>query len=131
MVDALTRECCRYSDQQSGSGSCGVRFAASPLLASEHTVSVGGGACGHSAKDIGRIAGNSRSVSGHTGLALRDDDFRVADISLSGLHALDLGWGHNNVELRCMERGSVVIVRRVRCSMGRSIHLLTSQPGPA
>ncbi|RWQ32524.1 acetyl-CoA carboxylase biotin carboxylase subunit family protein [Mesorhizobium sp.] len=41
---------------------------------------------------------------------LTDDEHkRIADVSLSGLRALGLGWGATNIELRWTKRGPVVI----------------------
>ncbi|WP_404294834.1 ATP-grasp domain-containing protein (plasmid) [Microvirga sp. RSM25] len=50
---------------------------------------------------------------------LTDDEHeRIADISLSCLRALDLGWGPTNIELRWTKRGPVVIEVNPRLAGG-------------
>ncbi|MHC2303198.1 ATP-grasp domain-containing protein [Rhizobium mongolense] len=50
---------------------------------------------------------------------LTDDEYkRIADVSLSCLRALDLGWGPTNIEFRWTTRGPVVIEVNPRLSGG-------------
>ncbi|TGQ18983.1 acetyl-CoA carboxylase biotin carboxylase subunit family protein [Mesorhizobium sp. M00.F.Ca.ET.217.01.1.1] len=50
---------------------------------------------------------------------LTDDEYtRIADVSLSCLRALDLGWGPTNIELRWTKRGPVVIEVNPRLAGG-------------
>lgn len=46
------------------------------------------------------------------------DNRRIADVSLSCLRALDLGWGPTNIEFRWTKRGPVVIEVNPRLSAG-------------
>ncbi|WJI84374.1 MULTISPECIES: acetyl-CoA carboxylase biotin carboxylase subunit family protein [unclassified Mesorhizobium] len=56
---------------------------------------------------------------------LTDDDYRrIADVSLSCLRILNLGWGPTNIEFRWTRRGPVVIEVNPRLAGGaQSIHL--------
>lgn len=56
---------------------------------------------------------------------LTDDEFKcIADVSLSGLRALDLGWGPTNMDLRWTERGPVVIEVNPRIAGGSDPQLV-------
>ncbi|RWJ04006.1 MAG: ATP-grasp domain-containing protein [Mesorhizobium sp.] len=56
---------------------------------------------------------------------LNDGDFkRIADVSLSCLRALDLGWGPTNIEFRWTKRGPVVIEVNPRLAGGPNPRLV-------
>ncbi|MDX8480111.1 acetyl-CoA carboxylase biotin carboxylase subunit family protein [Mesorhizobium sp. VK24D] len=56
---------------------------------------------------------------------LTDDEYkRMADVSLSSLRALGLGWGPANIELRWTERGPVIIEVNPRLAGGTNPRLV-------
>ncbi|TIO28812.1 acetyl-CoA carboxylase biotin carboxylase subunit family protein [Mesorhizobium sp.] len=56
---------------------------------------------------------------------LTDDEYqRIADVSLSSLRALDLGWGPSNIELRWTKRGPVIIEVNPRLAGGTNPRLV-------
>ncbi|RWJ01477.1 MAG: ATP-grasp domain-containing protein [Mesorhizobium sp.] len=56
---------------------------------------------------------------------LNDDDYKqIADLSLSCLRALDLGWGPTNIEFRWTKRGPVVIEVNPRLAGGPNPRLV-------
>ncbi|RAZ84784.1 hypothetical protein DPM33_30195 [Mesorhizobium hawassense] len=79
---------------------------------------------GIAAGDFGRLPHFVFSGYSHPA-PLNDEDYRrIADISLSCLRALDLGWGPTNIEFRWTKRGPVVIEVNPRLAGGPNPRLV-------